>query len=76
MEGKPCLHDGIATIDLDKNRLVEISRRHQMTLTRIQSVYLKRNHHKQKEHNMQLHWTTNACTMARSEPIDLKIALC
>ena len=34
MKRKPCLHDGIVTIHLDKNRLVELprsSRSHQMT---------------------------------------------
>ena len=61
MKRKPRLHDGIVTIDLGKNRLVEIPRSGSEApddgFTRIQliSKYPKCSHHQQKECNVRLH---------------------
>ena len=61
MKRKPRLHDGIVTIDLGKNRLVEIPRSGSEApddgFARIQLVTKrpKCNHHQQKECNVHLH---------------------
>ena len=57
---KPCLHDGIVTIDLDKNSLVEIPP--DDGLTRILLVY-QTQPSQAKEHKTCLHFSDCACAI-------------